>query len=253
MKKTERVFGLHAVRSLLERNPARVSLLMVLETRNDARVTEILALADKANVPVRRVARQELDERLPGVSHQGVLAESGGAPALGEHDLPGFLESLDRPPFLLVLDAVQDPHNLGACLRSAAAAGVDLVIIPRDKSAPLNATVRKVACGAAETLPVVRVTNLARTLRLLRDAGIWIYGAAGEADASLYETDLGGPLALVLGGEGKGLRRLTREHCDGLVSIPMAGPVGSLNVSVATGVCLFEAVRQRLAAARPVA
>jgi len=253
MKKTERVFGLHAVRSLLERNPARVSLLMVLETRNDARMGEILQLADKANVPVRRVARQELDEHVPGVSHQGVLAETGGAPSLGEHDLLAFIESLGRPPFILVLDAVQDPHNLGACLRSADAAGVDVVIIPKDKSAPLNATVRKVACGAAETIPVVRVTNLARTLRTLRDAGVWIYGAAGEAQASLYGTDLSGPLALVLGGEGKGLRRLTREHCDGLLSIPLAGSVSSLNVSVATGICLFEALRQRLAASPPVA
>ena len=245
MKQTGRVFGLHAVRSLLERNPARVSLLLALETRSDARMDEVLSLADKANVPVRRVARQELDERVPGVTHQGVLAETGGAPGLGEHDLPAFIEALDRPPFLLILDSVQDPHNLGACLRSADAAGVDAVIIPKDKSAPLNATVRKVACGAAETIPVVRVTNLARTLRAMRDAGVWIYGAAGEAETSLYDTDLSGPLALVLGGEGKGLRRLTREHCDGLLSIPLAGSVSSLNVSVATGICLFEAQRQR--------
>ncbi len=247
MKRTERVFGLHAVRSLLERNPARISLLLALETRSDVRMDEILALAETANVPVRRVARQELDERVPGVTHQGVLAETGGAPGLGEHDLPDFIESLGRPPFLLILDSVQDPHNLGACLRSADAAGVDAVIIPKDKSAPLNATVRKVACGAAETIPVVRVTNLARTLRAVRDAGVWIYGAAGEAETSLYDTDLSGPLALVLGGEGKGLRRLTREHCDGLLSIPLAGSVSSLNVSVATGICLFEALRQRRA------
>jgi len=245
MKRTERVFGLHAVLSLLQRSPARISLLLVLESRNDERVEEILRLADKANVPVRRVARQELDERVPGVSHQGVLAETGGAPGLGEHDLPAFIEALGRPPFILILDSVQDPHNLGACLRSADAAGIDVVIIPKDKSAPLNATVRKVACGAAETIPVVRVTNLARTLRALRDTGVWIYGAAGEAGTSLYDTDLGGPLALVLGGEGKGLRRLTREHCDGLLSIPLAGSVSSLNVSVATGICLFEAKRQR--------
>lgn len=245
MKKTERVFGLHAVRSLLERSPARISLLLAQESRDDARMDEVLELAEKANVPVRRVARQELDERVPGVSHQGVLAETGGAPSLGEHDLPVFIESLKRPPLILILDSVQDPHNLGACLRSADAAGVDVVIIPKDKSAPLNATVRKVACGAAETIPVVRVTNLARTLRALRDAGVWIYGAAGEAEASLYDTDLNGPLALVLGGEGKGLRRLTREHCDGLLSIPLAGSISSLNVSVATGICLFEAQRQR--------
>lgn len=251
MTHAQRVFGLHAVRSLLQRHPARVTLLLVLESRSDVRIEELLELADKANVPVRRVARQELDERAPGVSHQGVVAETGSSPGLGENDLQGFLDSLERPPFLLVLDGVQDPHNLGACLRSADAAGVDAVIIPKDRSAPLNATVRKVACGAAETVSVIRVTNLARTLRLIRDSGVWLYGAAGDAPQTLYDVDLGGPLALVLGGEGKGLRRLTREHCDGLVSIPMAGSVSSLNVSVATGICLFEARRQRSADSRP--
>jgi 23S rRNA (guanosine2251-2'-O)-methyltransferase len=152
---------------------------------------------------------------------------------------------VEGPPFLLILDGVQDPHNLGACLRSADAAGVDAVILPKDRSAPLSATARKVACGAAETVPVIRVTNLARSLRAIRDAGVWLYGAAGDAQQSLYEADLSGPLALVLGGEGRGLRRLTREHCDVLMAIPMAGSVSSLNVSVATGICLFEARRQR--------
>jgi 23S rRNA (guanosine2251-2'-O)-methyltransferase len=246
MKRTERVFGLHAVSSLLQRAPARVSVLLVLESRSDARMAKVLQLAEKANVPVRRVSRRELDELVVGVSHQGVVAETGSAPGLGEKDLPTFLEALGRPAFLLILDGVQDPHNLGACLRSANAAGVDAVIVPRDRSAPLNATARKVACGAAESLPVVRVTNLARTLRGLREAGIWIYGAAGEAESTLYEADLSGPLALVLGGEGRGLRRLTREHCDGLLSIPMAGSISSLNVSVATGIVLFEVRRQRV-------
>ena len=245
MKRAQRVFGLHAVTSLLQRNPARVSLLLALESRDDARMRQVLELAQKANVPVRRVARAELDELVPGVSHQGVVAETGSAPAIGEKDLVDFLDGLQRPAFLLILDGVQDPHNLGACLRTADAAGVDAVILPRDRSAPLNATVRKVACGAAESVPVVRVTNLARVIRAVRDRGIWIYGAAGEAESSLYETDLSGPLALVLGGEGRGLRRLTREHCDGLVAIPLDGSVSSLNVSVATGVCLFEARRQR--------
>jgi 23S rRNA (guanosine2251-2'-O)-methyltransferase len=248
MKKAERVFGLHAVSSLLERSPARVSLLQVLESRDDQRIRQVLELAAKANVPVRRVARRDLDELVPGVSHQGVIAETGVTSGVGEQELPGFIEQLEHPAFLLILDGIQDPHNLGACLRSADAAGVDAVILPKDRSAPLNATVRKVACGAAEVVPVVRVTNLARVMRQLRDAGIWIYGAAGEADSTLYDIDLCGPLALVLGGEGKGLRRLTREHCDGLVSIPLAGSVSSLNVSVATGICLFEARRQRAAA-----
>jgi 23S rRNA (guanosine2251-2'-O)-methyltransferase len=245
MKRTERVFGLHAVGSLLQRDPARVSVLLALESRTDTRMTEVLQLAEKAKVPVRRVSRRELDELVAGVSHQGVVAETGAAPSLGEKELPAFLEALGGGAFLLVLDGVQDPHNLGACLRSANAAGVDAVIIPRDRSAPLNATARKVACGAAESLPVIRVTNLARTLRFLREAGIWIYGATGDAESSLYETDLCGPLALVLGGEGRGLRRLTREHCDGLLSIPMAGSISSLNVSVAAGVFLFEVRRQR--------
>jgi 23S rRNA (guanosine2251-2'-O)-methyltransferase len=245
MKRTERVFGLHAVGSLLQRDPARVSVLLALESRTDTRMTEVLQLAEKAKVPVRRVSRRELDELVAGVSHQGVVAETGAALSLGEKELPAFLEALGGGAFLLVLDGVQDPHNLGACLRSANAAGVDAVIIPRDRSAPLNATARKVACGAAESLPVIRVTNLARTLRFLREAGVWIYGATGDAESSLYETDFCGPLALVLGGEGRGLRRLTREHCDGLLSIPMAGSISSLNVSVAAGVFLFEVRRQR--------
>ncbi len=245
----ERVFGLHAVRSLLERSPTRVSVLLALESRADARMQAILELAERANVPVRRVARAELDARVPGVSHQGVVAEMSVAAALSENELPQFLDGLGRPPFLLILDGVQDPHNLGACLRSADAAGVDAVILPKDRSAPLNATARKVACGAAETVPVVRVTNLARTLRAIRDAGLWLYGAAGEAQQVLYDVDLSGPVALVLGGEGKGLRRLTREHCDEFMAIPMAGAVSSLNVSVATGICLFEVRRQRAAAA----
>jgi 23S rRNA (guanosine2251-2'-O)-methyltransferase len=148
-------------------------------------------------------------------------------------------------PFLLVLDGVTDPHNLGACLRSADAAGVHAVIVPRDRSAQLNATAKKVACGAAENVPLIRVTNLARTLRLLQEMNVWVVGTAGEADHTLYQSKMTGPMALVMGAEGEGMRRLTREHCDELISIPMAGTVSSLNVSVATGICLFEAVRQR--------
>ncbi len=245
MKNTQRVFGMHAVTGLLQRNPERVSLLLALESRQDLRMQQVLELADKANVPVRRVSRGELDERVCDVSHQGVVAETGASAVVGEKELPDFLDALTHPALLLILDGVQDPHNLGACLRSADAAGVDAVIVPRDRSAPLNSTARKVACGAAETVPVIRVTNLARVLRNVKERGIWIYGAAGEASSSLYETDLRGPLALVLGGEGKGLRRLTRELCDALLAIPLAGSVSSLNVSVATGICLFEARRQR--------
>jgi len=164
---------------------------------------------------------------------------------LDDSALFALLGRLDKPPFLLILDHVQDPHNLGACLRSADAAGVDAVITPKDRSVSLTETVLLVACGAAESIPFVQVTNLARTMRQLKESGIWIIGTADQADKSLYETDLTGPLALAMGSEGKGLRRLTRELCDFLVSLPMAGRVESLNVSVATGICLFEAVRQR--------
>ncbi len=250
LRKTQRVFGLHAVGSLLQRDPARVSVLLALESRSDARMTEVLQLAERAHVPVRRVSRRELDELVAGVSHQGVIAEMGKVVGLGEKELPAFIDALGAPAFLLILDGVQDPHNLGACLRSANAAGVDAVIVPRDRSAPLNAAARKVACGAADVVPLIRVTNLARTLRALRESGIWVYGAAAEAESTLYSTDFSGPLALVLGGEGRGLRRLTREHCDGLVAIPMVGTISSLNVSVAAGIFLFEARRQRAASGK---
>jgi 23S rRNA (guanosine2251-2'-O)-methyltransferase len=242
----ERVFGLHAVRSLLERAPGRIRQLWVLDSRQDDKLRELVGLAETARIPIAVRSRRELDELGGQGNHQGVLAEVEAQPVLTEAALPDFLAGLAEPAFLLILDGVQDPHNLGACLRSADAAGVHAVIVPRDKSVGLTPVVRKVACGAAETVPLVAVTNLARTLRGLRDSGIWLYGAAGEATESLYQTRLTGPLGLILGGEGKGLRRLTREHCDGLFAIPMAGSVESLNVSVATGIALFEARRQRL-------
>lgn len=240
-----RVYGLHAVRALLERDPKRIQRLWVQAGRADERLQSLLDRAAQAGIPVERIPRRELDQRTREARHQGVLAEIAEVAPLVEADLGAFLGKLREPPLLLVLDGVQDPHNLGACLRSADAAGVHAVIVPRDRSVGLNATVRKVACGAAETVPLVTVTNLARALRGLREAGVWIHGAAGEATASLYDQDLRGPAALVLGGEGKGLRRLTRDHCDRLFAIPMVGTVESLNVSVATGVALFEARRQR--------
>ncbi|PUV48591.1 23S rRNA (guanosine(2251)-2'-O)-methyltransferase RlmB, partial [Cronobacter sakazakii] len=176
--------------------------------------------------------------------HQGIVARVKPGRQYGENDLPDLLAA-HAQPFLLILDGVTDPHNLGACLRSADAAGVHAVIVPKDRSAQLNATAKKVACGAAESVPLIRVTNLARTMRLLQEENVWIVGTAGEADHTLYQSKMTGPLALVMGAEGEGMRRLTREHCDELISIPMAGSVSSLNVSVATGICLFEAVRQR--------
>ncbi len=241
----EKVFGIHAVDALLRRQPADIQRLWVQSGRQDKRIAGLLDLARNQGVAVETAPRAELDDMVPG-RHQGVVAEvirserQWDESALWQH-----LENLDHPALLLVLDGVTDPHNLGACLRSADAAGVDAVIVPKDKSADLNPTVRKVACGAAEVIPFVRVTNLARTLDGLKERGIWLYGTAGEAESSLYDTDLTGPAAILMGAEGAGLRRLTREACDHLVKLPMAGSVSSLNVSVATGICLFEVVRQR--------
>jgi len=190
------------------------------------------------------VKKHFLDEKAQG-NHQGVAARAKPVQAKGENELLSQLDALDGAPLLLVLDTITDPHNLGACLRTADAAGVHAVIAPKDKAVGITATVSKVACGAAESVPFYQVTNLARTLKELQDRGIWLFGTAGEASESVYKTDLKGPIAIVMGAEGKGLRRLTREACDHLIHIPMAGDVSSLNVSVATGVCLFEAVRQR--------
>jgi 23S rRNA (guanosine2251-2'-O)-methyltransferase len=248
----ELVYGLHAVQALLKGSPQNVQELMLLRGRKDQRLQKIIQQAEKNDIALRFVDRRTLDDKVEeGANHQGVIALCASkTQVLDEKFLFGMLEKLDQKseaPFLLVLDGVTDPHNLGACLRSAEAAGVHAVIAPKDKSAGLTPTARKVACGAAEVLPFVTVTNLARTLQQLQQAGVWIFGAAGEATQDVYQSQLTGPMALVMGAEGSGLRRLTREHCDHLIKIPMAGEVSSLNVSVATGVCLFEAVRQRSA------
>ena len=245
MSRTQLVFGIHAVSSLLDHHADAVQVLYTLAGRRDKRLQSLIDKAKHAGIPVEECSRADLDARCPQV-HQGIVALSEATNReYHEQDLDALLDGLDHPPLLLVLDGVTDPHNLGACLRSAEAAGADAVIVPKDKSVQLSPTVRKVACGAAEIVPFVSVTNLARTLQSLQQRGIWVFGAAGEAQQSLYDADLKGPIALVLGSEGKGLRRLTREHCDSLLAIPMAGEVSSLNVSVSTGVCLFEAVRQR--------
>ncbi|MFN3882657.1 MAG: 23S rRNA (guanosine(2251)-2'-O)-methyltransferase RlmB [Nitrincola lacisaponensis] len=241
---SERVFGLHAVGSVLQRDPARVKVLFVQEGREDDRLNRLLAEAEVAGVTVQRSARKRLDAMVDGV-HQGVVAECKAISAGDDSDLQNILASLPENPLFLVLDGVTDPHNLGACLRTAEAAGVLAVIAPKDKSAPLNATVSKVACGAAEIVPYIQVTNLSRALQALQQAGVWITGTAGEAEQTLYDVELKGAAALVMGAEGKGMRRLTREHCDQLIKIPMLGSISSLNVSVATGVCLYEMVRQR--------
>jgi 23S rRNA (guanosine2251-2'-O)-methyltransferase len=247
------VYGQHAVAALLQRSPRQVTRLLVLTGRRDGRMQKLLGQARRDGIAIEELGRAELDRRCPG-NHQGVVAElggDGGEPAVEwrEEDLPALVAG-SAEPLLLVLDGVTDPHNLGACLRSADAAGVTAVVAPKDKAAGLTPVVRKVACGAAESVPFVQVTNLARTLQQLQEQGVWIVGAAGEADQSLYDQKLTGPLALVMGAEGSGMRRLTRERCDFLVNLPMAGSVASLNVSVATGICLFEIVRQRRAATK---
>ncbi len=242
----EKVIGLHAVSELLSQRSASVRQLAIQSGRNDKRIQGIRYLAVKAGIAIEEMGKQEFERHFDGV-HQGVGAKVElERQALSEKDLSELLDTLNHEPLLLILDGVTDPHNLGACLRSADAAGVDAIIIPKDKSVGLNASVRKVACGAVETVNLVSVTNLARCLNKLKERGIWLVGTEDQADSSLYEQDLSAAVALVMGSEGRGLRRLTRESCDYLVSIPMAGKLSSLNVSVATGVCLYEARRQRL-------
>jgi len=244
MSDLEKIYGLHAVEALLRHHPKRVKQVWLAEGRDDPRVQTLIQLAEQSRIRVGQCERRELDAWVEGV-HQGVVADVSPSQVWGDAMLEELLDRTEGAPLLLVLDGVTDPHNLGACLRTADAAGALAVIIPKDKSATLNATVRKVACGAAEVIPLVAVTNLARTLEKLQQRGLWVVGTAGEAEQEIYDQDLGGPIVLVMGAEGKGMRRLTREHCDFLVRLPMAGSVSSLNVSVATGVCLFEALRQR--------
>jgi 23S rRNA (guanosine2251-2'-O)-methyltransferase len=202
-------------------------------------------LAKNKKIRIELLSRQALDKLTQNANHQGAVAFFEKSKQYTEKDLDSILDHLSEPAFLLILDGIQDPHNLGACLRSADAAGVHAVLAPKDKSVGLTPAVCKVASGAAESIPFIQVTNLARTLRELKEKNVWIYGAAAEASQTLYQADLKGSIAIVLGAEGSGLRRLTREHCDVLLNVPMAGSVSSLNVSVATGIFLFEAVRQR--------
>ncbi|MFA5242384.1 MAG: 23S rRNA (guanosine(2251)-2'-O)-methyltransferase RlmB [Sulfuricella sp.] len=237
------IHGFHAVTSRLRQNARSVQEIYLDQGRHDQRSRDLLQLAETHGVKTLQMPRQRLDD-MAGGKHQGVVAKVAAQAAL-PHTLDGALENLSESALLLVLDGVQDPHNLGACLRVADAMGAHAVIAPRDRAAGLNPTVRKVASGAAETVPFITVTNLARTLRELQDLGIWVVGAAGEAEKDLFGMKLDVPLALVLGAEGEGLRRLTRENCDELVRIPMFGSVESLNVSVAAGICLFESRRQR--------
>ena len=237
------LYGLHAVTAALKRNPGSVVELFIGADRQDPRTRRVADLAQAAAIRFQPANAARLDGMAKGGRHQGVVAfVEPVAPAASIEEL---LEDLAEPPLLLVLDGVQDPHNLGACLRVADGLGAHAVLAPKDRAVGLSPTVHKVASGAAESVPFITVTNLARCLRSLKDKGIWVVGTAESGSVSLLEARFSGALALVLGAEGEGLRRLTRETCDELVSIPMLGSVESLNVSVAAGICLYEARRQR--------
>lgn len=239
------VFGFHAVGVRLKMAPKSVVEVFIDASRRDARMRQFLERAKEANITIHEADGLRLSRLAGNHGHQGVVARV--VEVQNQHSLDDLLDSLTVPPLLLVLDGVTDPHNLGACLRVADGAGAHAVIAPKDHAAGINATVAKVASGAADSVPYFMVTNLARTLNELKERNIWVIGTAGEATKSIYQMDMRTPTALVLGAEGPGMRQLTRKTCDELVHIPMQGAVESLNVSVASGVCLYEAVRQRLA------
>lgn len=244
------LYGIHAVIALVTRRPAAVREVWIAGEARNPRLAELRGLTERNGIPLKQVSSGDLERRAGGVPHQGVVAEfDPAAITRGERELGDLLSGIRQTPLLLVLDGVQDPHNLGACLRTADAAGAHAVIAPRDRAVGITPVVCKAASGAVGHVPFFQVTNLARTLRALREAGIWIAGADMDGETPLFSADLSVPLALVLGGEGKGLRRLTRELCDLRVAIPVGGAVESLNVSVAAGVCLYEAARQRAASA----
>lgn len=238
------VYGLHAVRTLMTRSPARLRRLCVDARRDDPRMRELLQLAQQVGVKPERVDAKLLQARVGEGNHQGVLAEIEPLPAWHEDELIAAVSAATNP-VVLVLDGVQDPHNLGACMRTADACGAVAVVVPKDRASGMNPTVRKVAAGAAETMPLATVTNLARTLKLLKEAGQWIVGADMSGTQLAWQADLTGSKAIVMGGEGDGLRELTRKSCDFLVRLPQLGGVESMNVSVACGMLLYEAVRQR--------
>ncbi len=249
---SQTIYGLHAVRAMLRKHPERVEAVRMAERRDDPRVREIDELARRQQIPVQRVDAQALKQKLGDVSHQGIVADIRPLPPWTEDDLLTAVQDAAqaaqqdaRAPLILALDGVQDPHNLGACLRTADACGALAVIVPRDRAAQVTPVVRKVAVGAAETTPVVAVTNLVRTLKLLKDTGLWVVGADTDGAKRAHEVDLKGAVVLVLGAEGAGLRQLTRQTCDWTARLPQLGAVESLNVSVAAGMLLYEAVRQR--------
>ena len=239
----EKVKGFHALNSVFNTTPERICRIYLQKNRQDQRVDQLLQQCEQHGIQPSLVDKQKLDT-LVGEQHQGVVAELKLGKTYSEADLYSLIQQVSGDPLVLVLDGVTDPHNLGACLRTADAAGVCALVVPKDNSASLNDTARKVASGAADTVPLITVTNLARCLKKMQEHGVWITGTASEASVTHFQADLRGPRAIVMGAECKGLRRLTRECCDELVKIPMAGDVSSLNVSVATAVILFEVVRQ---------
>lgn len=242
-KQSEIIFGFHSVESIIRNDPVNILQLMVEKNRHDKRITQLVNYAESQGISVEYLKKTDLQKQADSHKTQGVAVRYKSSAKVEGKSLEDIMQK--ENVFLLVLDGVTDPHNLGACLRTADAAGVDAVIVPKDRAAGLTPTARKVACGAAESMAFFQVTNLARTLKQLHENETWIVGTAGEAENNLYDIELTGKLALIMGAEEKGLRRLTRESCDQLVKMPMLGQVESLNVSVATGVCLFEAVRQR--------
>src|SRR5690349_15014897 len=241
------IVGINPVEGALANDVARVRevLVDIATAQRNARIKELIDRARAHHIPVHHRPREQLDKLAGQARHQGIVALYEPPPMAHEGELAGLLERDGMETLVLVLDGVTDPHNLGACLRSAAAAKVTAVIVPKDRAVGITPVVRRASAGAVDRVPLVEVTNLARALREMKDAGVWLTGLAGDAEASLYDVDLEGKVALVMGGEGEGMRRLTREACDRLARIPMPGAMESLNVSVATGVALFEAVRQR--------
>ncbi|SAI42548.1 tRNA/rRNA methyltransferase [Bordetella ansorpii] len=237
--------GFHAVIARLRHAPESIKEIYVEASRRDKRMQSLIESAERAGRRVHPVAIDRLDGLSRGTRHQGVVALADERQLAV--DVDEVLDVIEGPAFLLILDGVTDPHNLGACLRTADAAGVHAVIAPRDRAVGLTSTVQRVACGAADTVPYITVTNLARTMRSLKERGVWLVGTDDQATDSMHAVDARQPMAWVMGAEGEGMRRLTRETCDQLVNIPMLGSVESLNVSVASAVCLYEAVRQRQA------
>lgn len=246
MSRQEIVYGMHAMRALLKSRAEDITQIWVQDADSArGRLAELIGQAQQAGISVQYCARKALDDKTGGARHQGIVAQVRAAATLDEQALMQLVESAEAPVLVLALDSIQDPHNLGACMRSADAAGALAIVVPRDKASSLTPVVRKVASGAAESLPLVQVTNLGRTLEQLKQAGLWLTGLAGEAQSDLYDIDFKGNSVLVIGAEGSGLRRNIREKCDYLARIPMQGSVSSLNASVAAGICLFEVVRQR--------